>query len=262
LSDLGQETLGAARDVVQRYDLLVGCLRGRRDGPQVITVATGGGGSQFYLPRAVARLRERLPDWQVRPRVCRGRERILGTADGTYELAVVSHDPVRIQSVAVGRGELVVEELAETWLCLIARRGSKAGDRLAAFPTRCVPVVRLVDFMLIGPDSESGVRRQLEAHTGGGRLRFAAEAAGWAAAREYARYGLGAAVVDLSVLDPEDRRTFVARLLDESAGVRDYLIYRRMALSEGATALREELRQAAAAHRAEVRERWRDILFS
>ena len=267
LTRRGEEAVPAIRALLRQHDHLAEWLAGRQANPQVVVVATGSLSSQLYLPRALALFAEQQPGWQVQVQVRRGRERILGTADGTFDLALVSHDPAQIAAVLLAAcGEdarLEVEELGRECLCLIARKGTPAGERLAqALESQAVPLARLADFELIGLDAQSGIRRQLERGAGGaGRtLRFCLEAGGWAAARECAREGLGAAVVPLALLARDDRKDLVIRLLPGDVGVRDSLIYRPGAANPGQTALRQALRRAVEARQQELRERWHGIL--
>jgi DNA-binding transcriptional LysR family regulator len=267
LTRRGEEAVAAIRALLRQRDHLAGWLAGEQARPQVVVVAAGSLTAQLYLPRALAMFAEQQPDWEVRVQVRRGRERILGTANGAYDLAVVSHDPAQIRDLlqaAYGEdARLEVEELAREWLCVIARKGTAAGERLAqSLEGQAVPLARLADFELIGLDAQSGVRRQLERCGGGpGRpLRFRVEAGGWAAARECAREGLGVAVVPLSLLAREDRNDLVIRLLAGDVGVRESLLYRREATNPGHEALRRALSCAVEARQRELRARWHGIL--
>jgi DNA-binding transcriptional LysR family regulator len=267
LTRRGQEAVPVIRALLRQHDHLVEWLAGRQVGPRVILVATGSLTSQLYLPRALALFTEEHPDWQVQVQVRRGRDRILGTAGGAFDLALVSHDPAQIQTVlAAGHGEqrgLAVEELTRERMCVVARKDTGAGERLArALEGQAVPLSRLGDFELIGLDAQSGIRRQLEDHANGsGRpLQFRVEAGGWAAARECAREGLGVAVVPLALLARDDRKDLVIRLLATDVGVREFLIYRHDTLNAGPAALRLALRRAVEARQQELRDRWHGIL--
>jgi DNA-binding transcriptional LysR family regulator len=267
LTRRGEEAVPAVRALLRQHEHLAEWLAGRQPRPQVLVVATGSLTSQLYLPRALALFAEQQPGWQVQVQVRRGRERILGTADGTFDLAVVSHDPGQVAAVLVATfGEdarLEVEELGRECLCLIARKGTAAGERLArVLESQAVPPGRLADFDLIGLDAQSGIRRQLErGAVGAGRpLRFCQEAGGWAAARECAREGLGVAVVPLALLTRDDRKDLVIRLLPDDVGVRDFLICRPGAACPGHAALRQALRRAVEARRQALQDRWHGVL--
>jgi DNA-binding transcriptional LysR family regulator len=265
LTARGREALPAVRSLLRQYDHLVEWLNGRQARPQGITVAAGTLDAQLRLPRALARVAAELPGWQLQVQVRRGRERILGTANGIYDLAIVSHDRSQIQAlVNAAFGEevrLEVEELAAEWLCLIARRGSPAGDRLAAgLESQAVPAARLADYELIGLDGQSGIRRQLElGRAGQGQpLRFGVEAGGWAAARECARQGLGAAVVPLALLTHDDRRDLMIRPLADFT-LKSSVIYCRAVASSERDMLVRAIRETAEAHQRELRQRWQGV---
>ena len=85
------------------------------------------------------------------------------------------------------------------------------------------------------------------------------EAGGWEAALEYARHGLGVAVVPLALLDPSDRRDLVLRLLEPSLVVRDVLLDRSPETSPEHEAFRDALRQAATEEMLRVRRLWQTV---
>ncbi len=58
------------------------------------------------------------------------------------------------------------------------------------------------------------------------RLCFQYEAGGWEAAREYARHGLGVAVLPPLLLARDDRNDFLIRRLPLQFHIRDLLIHR------------------------------------
>jgi DNA-binding transcriptional LysR family regulator len=260
LTRRGEEAVVAVRSLLRQYDQLAEWLAEGQGRPQVLVVAAGALTAQLGLPRALAAFAGRFPDWQVRIQVRRGRERILGTFDGASDLAVVSHSPLQIQNLLTAqRGEgarLEVEDLARESLCLIARRDSPAGQRLGGIlESHEVPLEWLPEFDLAGLDEESGLRRQLEGRCPGRPLRFRVEGGGWAAARELARRGLGAAVVPLSLLAPDDRTEFQVRRLREAC-LTERLIRRPGDGGPEHEALRQAVHQAARDQQREVQQRW------
>ncbi|MFO0952827.1 MAG: LysR family transcriptional regulator [Isosphaeraceae bacterium] len=264
LTPTGKAAVPAFRALLRQHAQLSDWLAGRQDRPATIVVGTGGFGARFYLPAAIARFRTAHPEVRVRVHVRRGRERVIGTADGTYDLALVTHDEWQVQSlVKSAHGEaarLRQTVIAEHPFALAARRDTPAGARLdRTLQAQAVPVERLRDFDLIGPDPQSGVRRQLEAKLGPGVLRFALEAGGWDASREYARHGLGAAIVPLAVLEREDRNDLAVRRL-EGVSLRDTVIDRGQEGDPAHDEFRAALTAAAGATVEEVRRRWEGIL--
>ncbi|HKI35194.1 MAG TPA: LysR substrate-binding domain-containing protein [Gemmataceae bacterium] len=266
LTPRGKEAVVAIRALLRQYEHLAEWLGEKQVRPQVFVVATGALTAQLYLPRALAAFARQYPEWQVRIQVRRGRERILGTFDGTFDLAVVSHDARQIHDLLTAeRGEgarLGAEDLARECLCLIARQGTPAGRRLSGIlESQAIPLERLADFDLVGLDGESGLRRQLERRCPERPLRFLVEGGGWAAARELARRGVGAAVVPLSLLHPDDRRDLVIRQLKSDAGVTERLVSRPGNGGPEHEALRQAVRQAARDQQRESEARWHGKLF-
>jgi DNA-binding transcriptional LysR family regulator len=266
VSERGREALPAVRALLRQYDQLSAWLKRQRPAPRAVALAVGNLGAQLYVARAVAHLAEQQAGWQVQVLVRRGRERVLGTAGGLYDLALVSHDAAHVQALAAAalgdEGALEVKELAVQPLCLAARKGSPSGEQLArVLESQAFPLSALDRLDLIGPDRQSGVRRQLErVLKPGDRLpAFLLEAPGWPAARAYARAGLGAAIVPLSLLELTDRADLVIRRLPDELSVRDSVIHRRDP-GEGCVAVCEALAQAAAQLQQEVQTRWQRFL--
>ena len=163
----GREALPALRGLLRQYDQLSRWLKEpAREQPQALVVATGAAGAAYYLPPVLALLRKWLPSCAVRVQVCRGRDRIRGVADGSFDLAIVSHDADQVRT-PIGATEtetsLEFEELAHHSLCLLARQQTEAAETLRQLPVeQTVPLVWLARFELIGLDPRSGLRRQLE----------------------------------------------------------------------------------------------------
>jgi len=118
----------------------------------------------------------------------------------------------------------------------------------------------LTELDLAGLDRESGVRRQLEQQCGR-RLRFRVQVGGWPIAREFARCGLGAAVVPLSLLRPDDREELVIRSLKREACLRECFIYRAENDRPEQKALRQAFVRVAHEQQKESETPWRGKLF-
>jgi DNA-binding transcriptional LysR family regulator len=268
LSEKGRVALAAVRDLVAQYAQFDRFLRGKQANVQIVRLGTGQFGARHYLPGALAGLRRRGVLCEVRAETVRGQERILGVAEGRYDLALVTHDAQQVQTIlsasANRRVQLLVEPLAAHAFCVIAPRGSKLATELRArSESRSAPIELLSRFDLVGLDRQSGIRTQLEAefHKLRVPLRFVDEASvgGWAAAKEYARHGLGAAIVPLPELDPADFQDFAIRKLPERFRVTDYLVQRPTSPGSHKPAVVRALREAVGAKIKEVRERWSSL---
>jgi DNA-binding transcriptional LysR family regulator len=262
LTEAGETAMPAIRELVRAYDQLLDSLRGNREAPFVLRVATGSFGAQYYLPRALASVAEALEQCEVQTLVLRGEERILGVADGRFDLAIVTHTPSQIRELLnEHRGrhtKLHSERLSAQTICTVARRGTEAARELDDYAKdRPLPVQALGRWDLVGLDGRSGIRQQLEAVAGGPRsVQFIAEGGGWMTAREYARQGLGVAVLPLSVLDLADAKDFVIRRLANQFATDDYLIHGNRDLSAPAKTVKRALQQTAAEREKELNKRW------
>ena len=90
-----------------------------------------------------------------------------------------------------------------------------------------VSLSSLAQFELAGPDARSGVRQQLERAAGQKMpLTFSQEGGGWSAAREFARHGLGMAIIPQACLARTDQNDLVVRPLDRKFRLQHLLIQR------------------------------------
>jgi DNA-binding transcriptional LysR family regulator len=232
LTESARAALPAIQELVRRYDRLLGFLRGDESAPQVIRIGTGSFAAEHYLPRVLVALRDLVDECQIETRVCRGRERIVGTADGTFDLGIVTHDEPQIRQILreerIDEHAVAITPLGRHPMCVIASRKTLAGRELEQFPEEnVVPVTSLTRWELIGPDSHSGLRRQLERQFAAGQLYFVAEGGGWSAGKEYARAGLGVAIVPLGTVTPADHKQLVCRRLAQQFAIADFLVHRQ-----------------------------------
>lgn len=231
LTDAARAVLPAIRELIDRYDRILRYLHGDDTAPRAIRVGTGNFAAAHFLPAAIAALRTSLSDFQIETHVCRGRERIVGTAQGWLDLSLVTHDELQIRQVLAAErldeSRLKVERLGRQPMCVLARKDTPAGRELLDLSAeRSIPLQRLTDWELIGPDRQSGLRRQLEQKLRDTRLYFITEGGGWYAAREYARQGIGVAILPLAVVAATDDATLVHRRLAADFDVATYLIHR------------------------------------
>jgi DNA-binding transcriptional LysR family regulator len=227
-TDRGRELLPIVRAVVHEYDRLVGTLNPRTADKLVLTIAVGRFGAIHLVPEALARFAERQPTCEVRVRSARGRERILGVMDGRFDLAIVAHSLEQIRSL-LGDQPVTVEPLPVRPFVVLAHRGTASAEVLESLPhDGMVEVGVLNRLVLVGLDEGAGARIQLErrAREAVLRLHFGMSGGGWLAAREYARHGLGAAVVPVETLTDADGQELAIRHLEKSLWPRDHLLYR------------------------------------
>ena len=262
LTDRGHKVVSTARTIVQQFDHLTAYLRDQEDAPNVLYLASGSVASQWYLAPALARMSTIAPDCRFRTRVLRGAQRITGVAGGELDVAIVSHDAMQIEMIA-GPGVLRVEPLADLSLCVVAHKDSEpAAEITRILKGQQVPLKLLTRWDLVGLDPQSGVRRFLERQlaTSKDRLRFVAETGGWAGAKEYARCGLGVAILPLACIEPDDLEDLVARRLPSEVGVRHSIIARQEDQREAVAQVCQAIRDVARERAEKVQRQWRRVL--
>ena len=208
LTDKGTAALSGVVRLLREYDHLAGRLAGRESFARTLRVAAGGGLAYTPLPLAVSDFRHSHPDVQVRVVGCRGRERIRGVAGGQFNLALVCHDEGQVRAVAGEWVNLQSEIIREQQVVVVAAMNSKDGRTLAALsPDKPVPPEMLSKLSLLGLDEKSGIRRQLDVEfraVGMPVPKPAVYPGGWEAARAFARHGLGAAILPVSLIETSD----------------------------------------------------------
>ena len=256
----GTAVLPAIRELVRQYDHLKACLADKTEAPALITVAVGTSASQFFLPGAIARMKERHPDLEIQTRVARGEDRIRGVSEGIFDLAVLSHNELQIEPQKHG---LELTELPKQDLCVIVKKDSPEGKQLQnVLAGQRVPLGKLAGWTLIGLDEHSGVRRQIEyAFTAAGkRPRFSVQAGGWLGVKEYANHGLGVGIVPLSILSLEDHDHLVIRRLDTTLQLAYSIIHRRSTSNRFVNDFIKQLKAAGKDHEETIRRRWNSVL--
>jgi DNA-binding transcriptional LysR family regulator len=262
LTDRGVQAAASARAILRQIDDLRAFLKARQDSPTALYLAAGSVAIGWYLAPAIARLAAQIPDLQIHTRVLRGKQRIEGVADGELDMAIVSHDRLQIDVLAHGQS-LAIMPLATQPLCAVAKAGTTAaGDMEKVLKGQEVPLSLLAHWDLVGLDRNSGVRRFLERQSAGSErpLRFVAETGGWAGAKEYARHGLGVAILPVTFLAERDFSDFVVRRLVADAALQHSLIYRREDVREIITQTAETIQQVAQQFEIETRRRWERVL--
>lgn len=260
LTDAGHGAMPLIRELLRQYDQLLDYTRGESSSIHRVVFATGHFGAEYYLPRVLDPQLSREIRMEIR--VVRGRERILGVADGRFDLGLVSHaasDVIQILRDERTSAEAIeIEPLHAQLMVIIASPETMAGKELQAMPIeRSVPISRLRSWELLGLDQDSGVRRQLETHfSHGERICFLTEGGGWSAARELSRRKLGVGVVPLATLSLADQKEFVVRRLSGRFAIEKSVIYRTQELSPGSQRVLKQLKVVARQHQAEVQDRW------
>ena len=107
------------------------------------------------------------------------------------------------------------------------RRDSDAGIQLGQLAEdQVVPLKNLSEWELIGPDRQSGLRRQLEQRLRTKSLYFAVEGGGWSAAKQFALHDLGVAIVPRATITEADQKKMIHRRLSPDFDITDFLLYR------------------------------------
>lgn len=268
LTDSGQAVLPVIRDLVRRFEQLESHLSNRDIAPRKIRIGTGSFAAQYFLPPAIAQVRQKLPACQIETHLERGRSRILLTADARLDLAIVTHSAKQVEAIVrkhfpVRRNLVECELLAQYSLCVAAKRGSLEARTLARVPVAgLVSIADLAPWRLVGLDPQSGLRQRLEQLAEETQLTFAEETAagGWPAAKAYALQGLGVAILPIATLVAQDCPEFVIRKLDERFVVEEYLISRGDFADSACDTMKAALRSAAAAHCKQADVFWKQVV--
>jgi len=217
----------------------------------------------------LAEFKDGQVDCRVEPFLIRGRDRIVRTADGRLDLAIVTHDPLQIRSLASAHSnaspEMEIVLLAKQPFCVAAKRESAPASELESVAIgSSIRLNLLARWDLVGLDRESGIRQKIERHlrAGEGQLRFqtATGVGGWPAAKEHARLGLGVAILPLATLSSEDQRELTLRRLSPRFALEEYLIHRRHAMTAAQEEVIRVLRAAAQNCQRENRCKWRGVI--
>ena len=147
LTESARAVLPAIRELVNRYDRVIGYLRGHDTAPLVVRIATGSFAAEYYLPKVIAALRHLNDECKFETRVCRGRDRIVGTATGVFDIGIVTHDATQIRRVLqeerIDESLLTITPLAKHAMCLLADKQTTAGRELQNIPvSQPVPITQ------------------------------------------------------------------------------------------------------------------------
>lgn len=201
LTEEGRRALPAAVEIVRRYRTLTESLEIADAHSAELHFACGRHAAVGFVHDALVRLRVAQPELRVRVSTLRGRERIERVANGSLDLATVTHDEHQV--LAIARRPLRVEPLFSDRLMLAIGRSAprELRTRFAALPDN-IAAAHLADLPLILPEPDSGIRQQLD-----GVLRAAGvydsldillEVGGWEAILKYLSSGLGIGITSES----------------------------------------------------------------
>jgi DNA-binding transcriptional LysR family regulator len=197
LTDEGRRALPAVEEIVRRYRTLLDSLDLGETHPADVRFGCGRHAAVGFVHDAVARLRVARPKLRVRVSTLRGRERIDRVANGSLDLATVTHDEQQV--LAIARRPLHVEHLFSDRLVLAVGRAAPRDlrARFAALPDT-VTASHLADLPLILPEPDSGIRAQLDrALRDAGvyeSLDILLEIGGWETILKYVSSGVGIGV--------------------------------------------------------------------
>ncbi len=258
LTDKGLAVLPLIRQLVQQFDEITDFVSSRRSQPRVLRIAIGASASQLFLPRAIKQLtgQKRFQGIEVQTQIIRGSERITGVAEGRFDLAILSHDPLQIN---LSNKLLVIRELARQTMCVVAHKDSDEAQQLRRILRgQAVPVHLLARWTMVGLDDQSGLRRQLERAfvSRNDALNFGSQAGGWLGMKEFARQGLGVGLVPLTLLSETDLEDLEIRRLDPGIGVTYQLIHRKKPADEIVETMKTYLLDSAKQLNKEVERRW------
>jgi hypothetical protein len=86
------------------------------------------------------------------------------------------------------------------------------------------------------------------------------ETGGWPIAKEYARQGLGVAVLPIACLSPIDAEDLTIRRWSDDLVMEDFLIHRAVSLTRSQRAVKDALQRAIEQHERDTRRLWKNLV--
>lgn len=254
MTEEGARMLPAAEDQLSRWEFFSTFVESGR----LVRLSVGCGQEAVtgILFDAVKLWRRDYPDLALRISTPRGKARIEAVAAGLLDLALVSHDESQINDAA--RRPLFIERLPEDPMHLACATKARWSHAFADLPDKGVKAAALPTFPLILPESNAGLREQLDRKLFEAKvlsqISIAMEVGGWQAQLAYVREGLGVGLLPASVLSRHGKGLLTKPLAADLAPPhRLRLICRAIPdghvpdLSEPGQALRKALHEAARA---------------
>jgi DNA-binding transcriptional LysR family regulator len=254
LTDEGRRVWPAVAELVDGYDNLETFLEGDRSIATSVRFACGQLMAGGLVRDTLRHFQRQHPEIRLRISTLRGRARIEGVSNGSLDLAIVSHDEPSIAEIA--RRPLHIEPLVSHGLALVCAQDSPWVRALRALPKDAVPARALTEFPLIIPESDAGIRTDIDhvLHQEGlqNKLTIVLEVGGWATIMAYVRDGFGVGIVSEGAVN--ETKGLMVRRLDPAVfpPIQAKLICRRLAgsideldLSKEGAAWREVLQRVA-----------------
>jgi DNA-binding transcriptional LysR family regulator len=254
LTEEGRRALPAAEEIIKRYQELTRFLTASGAIRPELRFACGQEAAAGLVLQAVLRFRREHPEARLRISTLRGSARIAGVANGSLDLASVTHDEVAIQRIA--RRRLHVDTIARDPLALVCAEDFPEATRLRKWPKTKAPPTAFLGYPLILPAPDAGIRKGVDRglRRAGvlAELNVALEVGGWPTILAYVRAGLGVGLVSRAAV-PESG-SLIVRGLDPEAfpPIETKVICRRLLgtgedldLTADARAFRDCLFQAA-----------------
>jgi LysR family transcriptional activator of glutamate synthase operon len=251
----GRRILPAVTDLVQGYVNLQAFLGGEEVGRAQVRFACGQQTAQGLVREALRAFRAEHPHASLRISTLRGQARIEGVANGSLDLAIVSHEETAIAEIA--RRPLHVEPLLTHRLALVDAGQAAWSRSFRRLPADGVSPSAFQEFPLILPEPDAGIRKSLDhlLRREGvfPKLNVVLEVGGWSTILGYVRDGHGVGLVSEGVLAEETGLTVRYLDPDHFLPIATKLICRRLPgmgeqldLSAEARAWREVLLKVAA----------------
>ena len=204
LTEEGKRNVAAVRQIVRLARTLQTDLDERFALAPDVSLACGQLALLTFVRQALLEFRGQNPDARLRVSTPRGRERILGVANGELDLAVVAYRDDEVYRVA--NRPLIIEPLFEDpWILVCGLRAPDAiRQAFEELPDSGVRLERLAGLPLILPEPDAGLRREIDQallETGlHDQLNSVMEIGAWPALLSYVRDGFGIGLIGASAL--------------------------------------------------------------
>ncbi len=215
LTEEGATVLPAVEEILHRYRKLQEFVH-KPEGADV-AFACGQEAAATFVHEAVKMLRAEDRDLRLRLSILRGEKRIEGVANGSLDLATVTHEEDEIREIA--RRSLYMKVLRTEHLVLVCLPRSPGSEQVLAWPEdRPVKPKALENLPLILPEAGSSMRKIFDRplqkaellHT----LNIVLEGGGWPTLLDYVKERLGVAVVTDTVARTSGLPGLITRPLD------------------------------------------------